>query len=329
MENRKNTTKSAIKVSIIGIFTNIFLSLFKFFAGIFGKSYAMVADSIHSLSDVFTSIIVIIGVKISSKDADKEHPYGHDRFECISALILAFILFIVGYSIGKNAAQNLISGEYLSKESPKLIALIAAVVSIIVQAVMFVVAIECAKKTKFGAVKADAWHHLSDSLSSVGSLIGIGGAMLGIKVLDIVAGFVISILIIKVAFEIFIESVSKMTDKAVSKDLEKKIRATIKSVKGVENIDNLRTRIFGNKFYIDVEIACDGSLSLEQAHKIAQKVHDKIEKNYPETKHCLVHMNPVKIQRPSKNGKQISVNHIKNTKDVEKSDKKIMEKIKK
>ena len=326
MEKRKNETKSAIKVSIIGIFTNIFLSCFKFFAGIFGKSYAMVADAIHSLSDVFTSIIVIFGVKIASKEADKNHQYGHDRFECISALVLSFILFSVGFSIGKNAVESLVSGSYLEKETPKLIALVAAVVSIISQAIMFFVAMDCAKKTKFGAVKADAWHHLSDSLSSVGSLIGIGGAMLGVKVLDVVAGFVISLLIIKVSVEIFIDSVSKMTDKAVSKDLEKQIRSTIRSISGVENVDNLRTRIFGNKFYIDVEIACDGSLTLEEAHKIAQRVHDKIEREFPSTKHCLVHMNPI-LKKTGKVHKKSEQNFSNNSKQTNNKQKKNIEKI--
>lgn len=291
-EKIKNNEKEAVRVSVLGIFLNIFLSLFKLIAGIVGMSYAMVADAIHSCSDVFTTIIVIVGVKISSKKADSNHPYGHDRFECITALILAFVLFDVGLIIGYESVTSLITGEYLIKQEPKLIALIAAIVSIIVQVLLFTITRIVAKKINSGSLKADAWHHLSDSLSSIGSFIGILGAMLGVLILDVIAGLVICIVIIKVAVDIFIDSVKKVTDTSASIELQESIKKLVESVDGVRRIDSLRTRLFGNMIYIDVEIACDANIKLCKSHEIAQNVHDKIENEIDTVKHCLVHINP-------------------------------------
>lgn len=288
----KNNEKQAMKVSVVSLIGNFILSLFKLVAGLIGFSYAMVADAIHSFSDVFTTIIVMVGMKISSKKADKEHPYGHDRFECVAALILAFILFDVGLLVGYTAIEKLISGSYLQTEIPKTIALIAAVVSIVWQFIMFVYARNVAKKINSGALKADAWHHLSDSLSSIGSLIGIAGAMLGAPILDVIAGLVICLLIIKVAIDIFIDSVNKMTDKSASEEVNNKIKELAILIDGVKAVDMIKTRQFGNMFYIDIEISCDPNLNLKDAHQIAQNVHDEIEKELKLVKHCLVHVNP-------------------------------------
>lgn len=288
----KQNEKTAVRVSMLAILSNVILSVFKLVAGIVGKSYAMVADSVHSISDVLTTVVVIIGVKISAKKADRSHPYGHDRFECITALILAFVLFDVGLLIGYDAVSSLISGEYLTKEVPKLIALIAAVVSILMQLILFIVTRIVAKKINSGALKADAWHHLSDSLSSIGSFVGILGAMLGVSILDVLAGIVICIVILKVAIDIFMDSVKKVTDTSAPESIQEKIKEIVLSVEGVERIDSLRTRLFGSMVYIDVEIACDGRISLFESHEIAQKVHDKIESEIDTVKHCLVHTNP-------------------------------------
>lgn len=293
--------KIAMKVSFTSLICNAILSVFKLLAGIIGLSYAMVADAIHSFSDVFTTIIVIIGVKISSKKADKEHPYGHDRIECIAALLLSVMLFIVGIFIGYSALEKLISGKYAEAELPKTIALIAAIVSIVEQFIMFLITKIAANKTKSGALKADAWHHLSDSLSSIGSFVGILGAMLGVRVLDVIAGFVICLLIIKVSIDIFIDAVNKLIDRSVNEKMQEKIREITKSVEGVIKIDRLRTRQFGsNMIYVDLEISCDPELKLKDAHKIAQKVHDEMENKLPEVKHCLVHINPYDEQLEQK-----------------------------
>lgn len=287
-----NGEKAVIKVSVFCLISNLILSFFKLVAGFVGKSYAMVADAVHSFSDVLTTIIVIIGVKISSKKADKSHPYGHDRFECVTALILSFALFAVGIVIGYNALTNLISAKYKVSEIPKTIALIAAVVSIVVQGVLFFVSYRVAKKVNSGSLKADAWHHLSDSLSSIGSFIGILGAILGVGILDVIAGFVICLMIIKVSIDIFMDSIKKMTDTSASVEIQLDIENLAKQVEGVKKIDSIRTRLFGNMIYIDIEIACDENIMLSQAHTIAQNVHNKIESNMEMVKHCLVHVNP-------------------------------------
>lgn len=293
--------KIAMKVSFTSLICNAILSVFKLLAGIIGLSYAMVADAIHSFSDVFTTVIVIIGVKISSKKADKEHPYGHDRIECIAALLLSVMLFVVGVFIGYSALEKLISGKYAESELPKTIALIAAIVSILEQFVMFLITKIAANKTKSGALKADAWHHLSDSLSSIGSFIGILGAMLGVRVLDVIAGFVICLLILKVSIDVFIDAVNKLIDKSVNEKMQEKICEITKSVDGVIKIDRLRTRQFGsNMVYVDLEISCDPELKLKDAHKIAQAVHDEMENKLPEVKHCLVHINPYDEQLEQK-----------------------------
>ena len=304
-EFAKENEKIAMKVSLTSLICNAVLSVFKLIAGVVGLSYAMIADAIHSFSDIFTTIIVIIGVKISSKKADKEHPYGHDRFECIAALLLSIMLFAVGAFIGYSALEKLISGRYADAELPKAIALVAAIVSILEQFVMFLITKIAAKKTRSGALKADAWHHLSDSLSSIGSFVGILGAMLGVKVLDVIAGFVICILILKVSIDIFLDSVNKLIDKSASEEMQNKIKELVKSVDGVLEIDRLRTRQFGsNMIYVDLEIACDGDLKLKDAHKIAQTVHDKMENEIVEVKHCLVHINPydAKLEEEYKTG---------------------------
>lgn len=289
----KENEKIAMKVSFTSLICNSLLSVFKLVAGLVGLSYAMVADAIHSFSDVFTTVIVIIGVKISSKKADKEHPYGHDRLECIATLLLSIMLFVVGAFIGYSAIEKLVTGSYADAELPKAIALVASILSILTQFVLFLMTKLAANKTKSGALKADAFHHLSDSLSSIGSFVGILGAMLGIKVLDIIAGFIICLLILKVSVDIFIDAVNKLIDKSVSEEMQAKIKDIAQSVEGVIKIDRLRTRQFGNSMiYIDLEISCDPELKLKQAHKIAQSVHDKMENDITEVKHCLVHINP-------------------------------------
>ncbi len=289
----KENERIAMKVSFTSLICNSMLSIFKLIAGLVGLSYAMIADAIHSFSDVFTTVIVIIGVKISSKKADKEHPYGHDRFESVATLLLAIMLFVVGVFIGYSAIEKLVTGSYAEAELPKTIALIAAILSIVMQYVMFIITKIASNKTKSGALKADAFHHLSDSLSSIGSFIGILGAMLGVRVLDIIAGFVICILILKVAIDIFIDAVNKLIDKSANEEMQTKIKNIAQSVDGVIKIDRLRTRQFGNSMiYVDLEISCDPELKLKQAHKIAQSVHDKMESELTEVKHCLVHINP-------------------------------------
>lgn len=288
----KDYEKTAMHISLVSIVGNVILSLFKLLAGVLAHSGAMISDAIHSASDVFSTIVVIIGIRISSKKSDKEHPYGHERLECVAALILATILAITGLGIGWSALQKIVEGKFDQLVVPGMLALAAAIVSILIKEAMFWYTRAGAKKIDSGALMADAWHHRSDALSSVGALIGIAGARMGFPVLDPVASLVICIFIEKAAFDIFKDAVDKMVDKACDEQTEQQMRDCVMSQEGVLGIDLLHTRTFGNKIYVDVEICADGNSTLNEAHAIAEMVHDSIEKQFPKVKHIMVHVNP-------------------------------------
>lgn len=277
-------------VSIVG---NLVLSLFKVVAGLTAHSGAMISDAVHSASDVFSSIIVIIGVKFSTKESDKKHPYGHERFECVAAIILAVILLITGVFIGHTTLDNLDKANRVNIVIPGQLALIAAMVSIVSKEAMFWYTRYYAKKMDSGALMADAWHHRSDALSSVGALIGIIGSRLGYPILDPIASLVICLFIIKASYDIFADAIKKMVDHSCNEELEKEIRECVLLQRGVLGIDLLYTREFGNKIYIDVEIRADGNATLYESHMIAENIHFVIEQRFPKVKHIMVHMNPV------------------------------------
>jgi cation diffusion facilitator family transporter len=284
----------ANRVSIVTIVGNVILSVLKLLAGIIANSSAMISDAVHSASDVFSTIIVMIGVKLASKEADKEHPYGHERMECVAAIILAMVLLITGLGIGKEALQNIVSGNYKSLKVPGILALFAAILSIVTKEIMFWYTKINAKKIDSGALMADAWHHRSDAFSSVGALIGIAGARLGYPVMDSVASLVIFLFIVKASYDIFMDAVDKMVDHSCDEETEKQLEDCIMKNENVKGIDMLHTRIFGNKIYVDIEIAVDGTYTLQKAHEIAEDVHDDIEKNFKKVKHIMVHVNPAK-----------------------------------
>lgn len=292
MTETTNYEKNATKVALVTIVWNIILSIGKLLAGIFAHSGAMISDAVHSASDVFSSIIVIIGVRIASRDSDKEHPYGHERLECVASVILATVLCITGIGIGINACKDILGGHYNDLAVPGILALIAAFVSILVKEGMFWYTRHYAKKLDSGALMADAWHHRSDALSSVGALIGIGGARLGYPILDSVASIVICIFIVKAAYDIFMDAIDKMVDKACDEATEEMMRDCVMSVPGVEGVDVLMTRVFGNKVYVDVEIRANGQETLNESHDIAESVHTRIEATFPKVKHIMVHVNP-------------------------------------
>lgn len=280
------------KLSFVSIAGNIILSGFKLFAGILGHSGAMVSDAVHSMSDVITTFIAFFGVKISEKPADKEHPYGHDRLECVAALILGFVLLMTGIGVGKAGVLNIIAGDYETLAVPGMIALAAAILSIIVKESMYWYTRYYAKMIDSAVFMADAWHHRSDAFSSIGSLIGIGGAMLGFPVLDPAASVVICLFILKVSYDILRDAIRKMLDTSCDTDYEKRLTDYICSQEDGIRIDLLQSRMFGNKVYIDLEIAVDGDKSLHDAHRIAERIHDRVEKNFPEVKHIMIHVNP-------------------------------------
>ena len=293
MTNADNYEKTAMKVSIVSVIWNLLLSAGKLFAGIFAYSGAMISDAVHSASDVFSTIIVMIGVKISGKDSDNDHPYGHERLECVAAIILATVLAATGIGIGYGAVVKIMAGDY-NVEMPGILALVAAVVSILVKELMFWYTRYYAKQIDSSALMADAWHHRSDSLSSIGALIGIIGARLGFGIMEPLASVVICIFIEKAAYDIFMDAVNKMVDKSCDDETMEKIKACAMNIPGVENIDLLRTRVFGNKIYVDMEIAADGNKTLDETHAVAERVHDAIEQEFPKVKHIMVHVNPAK-----------------------------------
>ncbi len=287
-----NFEKTATKVSAVSIFGNLILSLFKLVAGVIANSGAMISDAVHSASDVFSSIIVIIGVKISAKNSDKEHPYGHERMECVAAIVLSVILLITGIFIAEETVDTLVKGRIGELKTPGLLALIAAIVSIAAKEAMYWYTRYHAKAIDSGALMADAWHHRSDALSSVGAFIGISGARLGLPVLEPIASLVICLFIFKAAYDIFRDATDKMVDHSCDDETEGRLRKCAAEQEGVAGVDMLHTRIFGNKIYVDIEIRADGDMKLREAHNIAEKVHSEIERNFPKVKHIMVHVNP-------------------------------------
>lgn len=285
--------KVAMEVSRVSIIANMLLTVFKLAAGFIAHSGAMVSDAIHSASDVFSTVVVIIGIRISAKESDKDHPYGHERMECVAAIVLSTILAVTGLGIGYSAVSKIVAGDYSGLAVPGVLALAAAVVSILTKEGMYQYTKIYAKKIDSGALMADAWHHRSDALSSVGALAGIAGARLGFPILDPVASAVICVFIEKAAYDIFMDAVDKMVDKACDDEVEKLFKECALAQEGVQGVDLLHTRVFGNKIYVDIEIEVDGEMRLRDAHGIAESVHDAIEKAFPKVKHIMVHVNPV------------------------------------
>ena len=282
----------AAQVSSVGIIGNVLLSVFKLIAGIIGHSGAMISDSIHSMSDVFATAIAYIGVRTSRKVADKEHPYGHERVECVASLILGISLFVVGCGIGLDGIKKITAGSYDTLAIPSAIALVAAITSIVVKEAMYWYTRYYAKILNSTAFMADAWHHRSDALSSIGSLIGIGGAMLGFPVLDPIACVVICLCIFKVAYDTVKDALVKMLDTSCGEETEKAIAGYIESQEGVVQLTLLHTRLFGSKVYVDAEVSMDGNKTLNEAHAVAERIHDGVEEQFPNIKHIMIHVNP-------------------------------------
>ncbi len=280
------------QVTVVGIAGNIVLVLFKLYAGLAGKSGAMVSDAVHSLSDVFATVVAFIGVHVSRKAPDASHPYGHERLECLASMALGLILCGTGIGIGVSGAKTILAGNYDQLAVPGIIALVAAAVSILVKEAMFWYTRHYAKKIGSSAFMADAWHHRSDALSSVGSLIGIAFAKKGFPVMDSVASVVICLLILKVGFDILKDAVNKMLDTSCGEAWDREMTGFILAQPGVEAVDLLRSRKFGDKIYLDVEISVNGELTLRQAHQIAEDVHNTVEREYPQIKHIMIHENP-------------------------------------
>lgn len=280
------------RLSLTGIVGNAALSAFKLFAGVAGQSSAMVSDAAHSLSDVLATLIALVGVLLSKRAADDDHPYGHERFESVATLLLGLILLATGGLIGKAGLEDLLSGNDARRGSPGLIALVAAVVSIAVKEAMYWYTRRCALRLNSAAFMADAWHHRSDALSSVGSLIGIAGARMGYPALDPAAGVAICLVIVAVALRTTRDALGQLLDTSCGRSYDRELENFIAAQEGVVRVDLLRTRRFGNRVYVDLEIAVDGDTSLRKAHSVAERVHLRVEQRFSGVKHIMIHVNP-------------------------------------
>ena len=277
-------------LSITCVLGNLLLTLFKLAAGVLGRSAAMVSDGVHSLSDVLASVIAAVGARMGRRGADNRHPYGHERMESLASLLLGLMLAATAVLIGINSVKAALSAEKV--ETPGLLPLIAAVVSIGAKEWMYRDTMRCARLLRSPAFEADAKHHRSDALSSVGSFIGILGARLGIALLDPAASAVIALLIARTAFEILSRSADELLDTACDPDTEKALGQWIAAQEGVRRVDLLTTRRFGNRVYVDAEIAVDGDRTLREAHAVADRVHDSVETHFTDVKHIMIHVNP-------------------------------------
>ncbi len=288
----KEREKIATTVSMVGIVGNVILTVFKLIAGIVASSGAMVSDAIHSASDVFATFVVMLGVKMGSKAPDKEHPYGHERFECLAAVAVALFLFVAGITIGYSGIQKIFFTDAADLEIPGMLALVAAFTSIVVKEAMYWYTIKAARRIDSAALKASAWDHRSDAFSSIGSFAGIFGARCGFPRLDAIASLVICVLIVKVGITILKEAIDKMVDHACSEEMQAELRRSIESVDDRLELNTLRTREFGDKCYVEAEISLPGEMTLREAHEIGHEVHDHVERSFPKVKHCTIHLNP-------------------------------------
>ena len=285
------------RVTFVGFVVNLVLSVLKLAAGIVGRSGAMVADAVHSFSDLATDVVVIAFARISAKPRDDGHDYGHGKYETLATIIISLALGIVGAGILAGSIRDIrivVDGGLLPR--PGLVALVAAGVSIVVKEILYRYTVREGRAVDSPSVVANAWHHRSDALSSLGTLVGIACAyFLGQKwrIADPIAALVVAVFIFKVAYGIFHESIDRLVDRACDADTVAAMRKTMLRTPGVVRVDDLKTRLFGSRTYVDAEIAVDGALPLRDAHVIAEAVHHELERDYPDVKHCTVHVNPV------------------------------------
>ena len=292
--NGKDRMDVVNDVGMRTLIANVILSVVKIIAGFVAQSSAMIADGVHTVSDVISTVAVMIGVKFSEKEADKGHPYGHERIESVVTVLLSLMLSVTGFGIAFLVIKTIVYREFTT---PGALALAAALASIVVKELMYRYTLKAAEKINSTALKADAWHHRSDAFSSIGTLVGIGGAILGLQILDPIAGIIVSVLIIRVGFEILMQGLNQLVDRAADGDTIKNIEKNIENVKGVLRVDDVKTRLHGSRLYVDVEISVDSNITVGEGHSIAETVHKNIEKTIPDVKHCMVHVNPYKTKK--------------------------------
>ena len=288
--------KEIRNITLWGAFVNVVLTVFKILAGVLGRSSAMIADGVHSLSDLLSDVVVLVFTRISSTGQDRDHSFGHGKFETLATLIISILLVAVGANLLSSGVRNIIgviNGEIL--ERPGYVALVAAVVSIVAKEIIYHATVRTGRKTGSTAVIANAWHHRSDAFSSVGSLIGIGGALvLGDKwtVLDPLASCVISVAIIVVAVKMAMPSLAELLEASLPEEIEDEILATASSVEGVNDVHELKTRRNGMSFIIDAHIAVDPDIPVVEAHDIATNVENALRERYGRETQINIHVEP-------------------------------------
>jgi len=285
--------KEAYKVSIITIFINCFLSFIKLLAGFLSNSKALISDGIHSLGDVVTIIIVMIGICLSSHKEDEEHPYGHERMECIVAIILSGVLFVLGLGIGLDGIEQIISNGYSSVVIIGNIGIIAAIISIIVKEWLFWYTRSVAKKIKSSALLAEAWHHRTDVVASIGSLVGVVLAKMGYSIGDSIASIIISLFIIKTSIEIFKDAVSGLIDKACGDDILEKASEIILESNNIVDIKNIRSRCFASKVYLDIDVFVDRNADINSLYSTINKINLDIKEKIDIVKGCRIEFIPI------------------------------------
>lgn len=279
-EHRDERTRSIYRVTIAGSIGNFLLVLFKFVAGVVGRSDAMIADAVHSLSDFATDIIVLLFVRISAKPQDKDHDFGHGKYETLATLVIGSILFAVGLGVCWNGSLTIWQWRQGAElESPGMLALVAAVVSIVVKEILYQYTVRAGRKVGSRAVIANAWHHRSDALSSIGSTIGIGGAILlgeRWRVLDPLAAVIVSLFIMRTAYKLIVPCVEELMEKSLPEEVERSIEAALADVLPDCDPHNMRTRRIGNQKAVDVHVRMNGSSTVTEAHEVTKRMEERI-----------------------------------------------------
>ncbi|CCY15851.1 cation diffusion facilitator family transporter [Prevotella sp. CAG:755] len=289
------------RVTIVGAVLNLVLIIFKMLAGILGRSGAMVADAIHSLSDFVTDVIVLVFVRISNKPRDVDHDYGHGKYETLATALIGVLLFVVGVGVLAGGCSSILAylrGETLGQ--PGMVALWAAVVSVVTKEWLYRYTRAVGRRANSKAVVANAWHHRSDALSSVGTMVGVGGAILlgeDWRVLDPLAAVVVSVFILKVSADLVRPCVDELLEKSLPEDMERDITRLVLSAGGVAHLHNLCTRRIGNNVAIEFHICMDGNLSLTEAHRTASHIEELLREAYGERTHIVIHVEPLEPGR--------------------------------
>lgn len=285
-----------VKVSVRTVVLNALLAVMKIITGIIGRSSAIISDAVNSISDVATTLAVMITGRYSRKEHDADHPYGHEKYESIVSVLLGVALLFTAYEIGKSGV--LIIYDYfvngVEPVQPTYVALIAAIMTIVIKEIMYQYTCKNAKKANSPSLAAMAWDHRSDEFASFGAVIGIGGAMLGVHVLEPIASVVICGFIVRLGIKTVKVGFSQLVDQAANQETIDLIHSIVAKQKGVKHLDDLKTRMFGMRLYVDIEISVDPKLTILEAHHISHLLHDEIEQTIPDIKHCMIHVNPYK-----------------------------------